>query len=88
MAKNIKEHAQAIVKECERVERIERSITELSKKHITQIYLRRYLSQGYDNNISVWVTEDDLPTEVLEVIKNFIISKLKESLSNTSKENL
>jgi hypothetical protein len=79
---DIKKHAQAIVKECERVERVKKSITELSRGYVTQINLRLYISQGNRANIDVWITENDLPIEAREAIKNVAIRKLQESIDN------
>ena len=78
---DIKKHAQAIVAECERIERVKKCIAELSRGNIEQINLSRYISQANHHNIEVYISARELPSEAIEAIKNLVIRKLEDSLT-------
>jgi hypothetical protein len=78
---NIKQNAQAIVKECERRECIIAGIRDLSSDRSASAVC---VKMGSNYSSDVWITDRDLPQEDIQVIKDFILKKLKEEINSVT----
>lgn len=77
---DIKKHAQAIVDECKRIEKLQEIKQELQDKTPESINLYRYLSQGYDCNMDISINEKDLRKTNFVKIKDLLIEMLNIEL--------
>ena len=85
----IKEYAEAIVKECERVERIKKCLHELQKKTMNASGISQRsasaicIKLGTNYSDEVCITERDLPTESLERVRDCLVKELTTNLKQS-----
>ena len=86
---SIKENAEAIVKECERIERLKKDLFRLQKKTISSRGLAERspsaicIKLGTNYSDDVWITERDLPTESLERVRDCLVKELTTNLKQS-----